>query len=178
MDFDINKSKKFLGNGLFQKTLFDGRLSVKQLLLILVVIIAIVIVVKLLTGVWRTITTIVIIVLSLLRFGLISPAQMKDVGKKVEAEGISSYSQYINKSENIRATDDNKIQINLGDEWVSIDQIESIMTSTPLVGNGDKISVSVDGEVYEIDDRNVADLLKKFTDGNFLHQMFGTFKER
>ena len=44
MEFDIKKSKSFFGNGLLEKTVFDGKMTVKQLLLILVVVIAVLIV--------------------------------------------------------------------------------------------------------------------------------------
>ena len=177
MEFDVNKSKNFFGNGLLEKTLFDGKLTVKQLLLILVVVIAVIIVLKLVTGVMRTITTIIIIVFALLRFGLIAPAQIKDAGKQVAAKGISYYSSHIKSSDSIRANG-NSIEVKVGEGdkaiWVPVDKIESIITQNPLTGKD--MSVSVDGEIYKIKDDHVADLLKEMTDGNFLHKIFGTFK--
>ena len=178
MDIDVNKSKEFFGNGLLEKTLFDGKLTVKQLLLILIVIIAVVIVLKVVTGVMRIVITAVIIVMALLRFGLIAPAQIKDAGKQVAAKGISAYTTHIKSSDNIRANG-NSIEIRIGDgedaKWVSIDKIESIITQNPLTGKD--MSVSVDGEIYKVEDEHVVDLLKSLTDGNFLHKIFGTFKE-
>ena len=159
MDFDIKKSKDFFGSDFTQKTLFNGRITVKQLILIIVVVIAVLIVLKLVTGVMKTVLLAVIICVALLRFGLISPAPIKDAGKKVTAEYTE---KYVNKSDNLRKTGDT-IEIKVGDKWVPIDKVESIMTSNPLTGN--KMSISVDGEIYEVEDEHVVDMMKTFTDG-------------
>ena len=176
MDFDVKKSKDFFGSDITQKTLFNGRITVKQLILIIVVVIAVLIVLKLVTGTLKIIITAIIIVVALFRFGLISPAPLKDAGKKMAQDEIKSYStKYINQSDNIRLSSDNKIEIKVEDKWVPIDKIESIMAPNPLTG--DKLSISVDGEIYEVNDKYVVAMLKTFTDGNILHKLFGTFKD-
>jgi len=178
MEFDINKSKSFFGNGLMQKTLFNGRMTVKQLLLILVVLIAVLIVLKLVTGIMKTILLVVIIAVALLRFGLISPAPIKDAGKKAVQEGINEYkTKYINKTDNLRTNngpEGEQVEIKVGGEWIPIDNIESIMYPNPLTGK--KMGISVDGEIYEVEDKYVIDMMKTFTNGNILHRLFGTFK--
>ena len=176
MEFDIKKSKSFFGNGLLEKTVFDGKMTVKQLLLILVVVIAVLIVLKLVTGVMKTILLVVIIAFAVLRFGLTFPATIKDTDKKIAEEGIATYNtKYVNRTDNLKSSG-NDILIKVGDEWVSVKEVESILYPNPLTGK--KMGISIDGEIYQVEDEYVINMLKSFTDGNILHQIFGTFKDK
>ena len=67
-------------------------------------------------------------------------------------------------------------RVKVGDEWISVKEVESILYPNPLTGK--KMGISIDGEIYQVEDEYVINMLKSFTDGNILHQIFGTFKNK
>jgi hypothetical protein len=100
---------------------------------------------------------------------------MGDIGKQLAAEGIAKYQEYAGASDNIRVvtvdkkTGEKGIEIKLLDNWVNIDDIDSIV-------NGKKeMTVNINGQSYTVNDPKVIEMLKTFTDGNFIQKIFKVF---
>jgi uncharacterized membrane protein len=72
-------------------TVFNGKLTLSQLVMIITVILVIAFVVKLLKGVVRTVCIVVALCILAIHFGLTSPTQLKDVSTQLATNGISAY---------------------------------------------------------------------------------------
>ena len=157
------------------KTILNGKMTVKQLLIIIAVAIIVVLVLSLIKKGIKFIIVGALVIYACIHFGLISPAQMGDIGKQLAAEGIAKYQEYAGASDNIRVvtvdkkTGEKGIEINLLDNWVNIDDIDSIV-------NGKKeMTVNINGQSYTVNDPKVIEMLKTFTDGNFIQKIFKVF---
>ena len=166
----IEQSKSFL-----DKTLFDGKLTVKQLLIFIIVVIAILLVLKFFKGIIKLIFAAGLAIYFMLHFGLISPAQLGDISKTIAKEGIAYYQQLAGESDNIRVVTDKKsqekrIEVKLGETWVDLEDIDSITSGKKA------IKVNIGGQTYTVNDPKVMEMLKSFTDGNFIQKIFNIFE--
>ena len=160
------------------QTIFGGKMTMKQLVGIISIAVIIILVLALLKNILKFIIIGGLIIYAGIHFGIISPAQVKDIGKQITANGIEQYQKYINASDNIRAVTVNKetkekgIEIRIKDKWVNIDKISSVI-------NGDGLlTVVIDGESYTITDPETIELIKQFTEGNFIQKIFNIFDSK
>lgn len=135
------------------KTFFGGRLTLSQLIFIILAVVVVIVVLKLLKGVLRIVLTITTLVIFLLQFGLASPTQLGDITKVIAEEGISAYNTYAKNSDNIKLEDD-KIMVKLNDNWYSVNDIDSIIST-----GDDSISITINGKSYATKDKTMIKLL-------------------
>lgn len=156
------------------KTILDGKLTVKQLISIIGVIIIILLIFILLKTLIKFILIGGIILVIGVYLGLISPIQARNISTQITANGIEQYQKYIKASDNIRAVTDKNtkkkgIEIRVNDEWVNIDKIDSVV-------NGDGLlTIIIDGKYYVINDPKMIELIKQFTKGNLIQRIFNVY---
>ena len=135
------------------KTFFGGRLTLSQLICIILAVVVVIVVLKLLKGVLRIVLTVTTLIIFLLQFGLASPTQLGDITKVIAEEGISAYNTYAKNSDNIKLEDD-KIMVKLNDNWYSVNDIDSIIST-----GDDSISITINGKSYATRDKTMIKLL-------------------
>ena len=153
------------------KTFFDGRVTASQLVAIILAIIAVVVVMKILKGIVRTAITVGVIVVALVHFGICQPAQVKDATTLIAQQGIQTYQKYADSSDNIQVDAQNKdIKIKVGNQWVSTNDIQSIVTGDATV------SITVNDTTISVDDKQVVEMLKTMSSGNPIQQLLNIYK--
>lgn len=135
------------------KTFFGGRLTLSQLICIILAVVIVIVVFKLLKGVLRIALTVTTLIIFLLQFGLASPTQLGDITKVIAEEGISAYNTYAKNSDNIKLQN-NKIMVRLNDNWYSVNDIDSIVST-----GDDSISITINGKSYATKDKTMIKLL-------------------
>lgn len=135
------------------KTFFGGRLTLSQLICIILAVVIVIVVFKLLKGVLRIALTVTTLIIFLLQFGLASPTQLGDITKVIAEEGISAYNTYAKNSDNIKLQN-NKIMVRLNDNWYSVNDIDSIVST-----GDDSISITINGKSYATRDKTMIKLL-------------------
>lgn len=135
------------------KTFFGGRLTLSQLIFIILAVVVVIVVLKLLKGVLRIALTVTTLIIFLLQFGLASPTQLGDITKVIAEEGISAYNTYAKNSDNIKLQN-NKIMVRLNDNWYSVNDIDSIVST-----GDDSISITINGKSYATRDKTMIKLL-------------------
>lgn len=135
------------------KTFFGGRLTLSQLICIILAVVIVIVVFKLLKGVLRIALTVTTLIIFLLQFGLASPTQLGDITKVITEEGISAYNTYAKNSDNIKLQN-NKIMVRLNDNWYSVNDIDSIVST-----GDDSISITINGKSYATRDKTMIKLL-------------------
>lgn len=135
------------------KTFFGGRLTLSQLICIILAVVIVIVVFKLLKGVLRIALTVTTLIIFLLQFGLASPTQLGDITKVIAEEGISAYNTYAKNSDNIKLQN-NKIMVRLNDNWYSVNDIDSIIST-----GDDSISITINGKSYATRDKTMIKLL-------------------
>ena len=135
------------------KTFFGGRLTLSQLICIILAVVIVIVVLKLLKGLLRIALTVTTLIIFLLQFGLASPTQLGDITKVIAEEGISAYNTYAKNSDNIKLQN-NKIMVRLNDNWYSVNDIDSIVST-----GDDSISITINGKSYATRDKTMIKLL-------------------
>lgn len=135
------------------KTFFGGRLTLSQLIFIILAVVIVIVVLKLLKGLLRIALTVTTLIIFLLQFGLASPTQLGDITKVIAEEGISAYNTYAKNSDNIKLQN-NKIMVRLNDNWYSVNDIDSIVST-----GDDSISITINGKSYATRDKTMIKLL-------------------
>ena len=138
-------------------TLFDGAITLSQLVMILLCIVAVIVLFKLLKGLFKVAIIAVTVIFFVVQLGIASPTQLKDVANVIEEKGVEAYNSLVSASENIRVTEDNTIEVCIDDAWVNIEDIKSIIS-----GAEDKLTVIIDGVSHVIEDENIQKLLEQF----------------
>ena len=131
-------------------TLFDGAITLSQLVMILLCIVAVIVLFKLLKGLFKVAIIAVTVIFFVVQLGIASPTQLKDVANVIEEKGVEAYNSLVSASENIRVTEDNTIEVCIDDAWVNIEDIKSIIS-----GAEDKLTVIIDGVSHVIEDENI-----------------------
>lgn len=137
-------------------TFLDGKLTLRQVVIIGVGVLAFLLILRFLKGVIRKVLLVVSIVVTLVHFGVVSPTQVADIEKMVAEKGVKAYESYAKTSENIKIEGD-KILICVGGQWINISEV----TTFDLAGEGNA-RIGVGGEVYETQDTNIIKLLQLF----------------
>ena len=127
-------------------TLFNGKITLSQLIVGIGAIAVIIIALKFLKKTVRTVTLIGAICFALVHYGLATPTQLKDVGMQIAKDG----------SENIQLNNDS-ISIKIEDKWISLKDIQSFVST-----GDDSVSITVDGQSYAVNDKSVVQLLNMF----------------
>lgn len=138
-------------------TLFGGKITLSQALMILLAAAVILFALKVLKSIVRTIVIVVAICVCLVHFNIASPDQIKDAATQIAQTGIASYQTVVDSSQNIRYQG-NTIQVNLNDNWVDVGNITSIVG-----GENGKATVVANGKSYVVNDSAVIQLLQMFT---------------
>lgn len=138
-------------------TLFNGRITLSQALMILAAVLVILFALKVLKSIVRVIVIVVAICACLVHFNIASPAQIKDAATQIAQTGISGYQTIVDSSQNIRY-EDGTIQVHLGDKWVNVSQVTSVVG-----GSSGKATVVAGGKSYVVEDTAVIQLLRMFT---------------
>lgn len=139
------------------KTYFDGRITQTQLIVIILAVIALIILRKVLKGIVRTLIMVGVACFALVYFGVASPTQIKDTAKTIQDKGIATYQTMAKSSDNIQVKGKD-VQIKVGNEWYSVSDIKSV------VNVGATLSIRVGDKTVAIDDKQVIDLIKTFSD--------------
>lgn len=137
-------------------TLFNGKITLSQLIVGIGAIAVIIIALKFLKKTVRTVTLIGAICFALVHYGLATPTQLKDVGMQIAQDGVAKYQAVAEMSENIQLNN-NSISIKIEDKWVSLDNIQSFVST-----GDDSVSITVDGQSYAVNDKSVVQLLNMF----------------
>jgi hypothetical protein len=137
-------------------TLFDGKITLSQLIIMIVAIMAVGIVLKLLKGVIKIVLSVGIACVLLVQADIVSPTQLKDVSSQIANAGVETYKTVAAKSSNIKIKD-STIMLNLNDKWIDIKDIDSVIQS-----GKNKLTIIVDGMSYLTDDSEVVNLVKSF----------------
>lgn len=157
---------------ILNKTLLDGKITVQQLLIVILVAIIAILVIKFIKGIISTLVVIGVVIVALMYQGVISPVQVKDVSKKLAAQGITAYQKYADESDDVKIVDDD-IQVKVGNTWVSVNEIDSVVSN---IGSA-SMSVSVNGQTYTLDDDKAVEMLKDLTSGdeNAIQKLFNMY---
>ena len=131
--------------------LFDGKMTLEQLIIILVAAIVVGLIIKFVKGTIRMILTVITICVCLVRFSIVTPKQLADAGLAVKKNGVEYYRSFANSSSNIRISG-SSLQIRANNEWYSVNDVTAI--------NGN--SIIVKGESVPVDDENILRLLETF----------------
>ena len=137
-------------------TFFDGKVTLGQIIAVILCIVVVGIAWKFIKGLLKTAIMIVVVCVALVYFGIASPEQITDVAGTIKEYGVETYQKFADASENIKVAE-GSIQINLGDKWVDISEIGSMVS-----GAKDTVTVNVNGESYTIEDSQVLELLDQF----------------
>lgn len=137
-------------------TFLDGKLTLRQVVIIGVGVLAFLLILRFLKGVIRKVLLVVSIVVTLVHFGVVSPTQVADIGKMIAEKGVKAYESYAKASENIKI-DGDKLLICVGGQWINISEV----TTFDLAGEGNA-RIGVGSTVYETQDANIIKLLQLF----------------
>ena len=137
-------------------TLFDGKVTLSQLVVCIIGLLVVGFALKVLKGIFRTIMEIVAICVVLIHYGIASPTQLADIAGQIKDKGIESYQSFASMSDNIKI-EDSDVQIKLNDNWVSVSDITSF-----IQGDNGVVTVVVDDETITIEDEAVLSLLNTF----------------
>lgn len=138
-------------------TLFDGKMTLSQAVAIVMTIAVVLFAIKVLKKTIRLVVCVCAVCACLVHFNIASPAQIRDAATQVAQAGVASYQAIADSSKSIRL-EGKSIQIIVGDKWVDVSDITSIVG-----GESGKATVVVDGESYVVEDTAVIKLIKSFT---------------
>lgn len=138
-------------------TLFGGRVTLSQLVVIVLALIAVFLVLKFIKGVVKFIVMGVIICYSLVHFGIASPQQLKDVSSQIIDKGIGFYETFVEASSNIKYEDDKLMICTDGDVWLNVSEIKSFVT-----GKEGVVTIKTSDGSYTVSDSEVIKLLETF----------------
>lgn len=136
-------------------TLFDGKMTLGQVVIILLAVFAVFFILRLCKGVIKFVFTAVVVVVALVWAGVVSPDQLKDVGDKLAQAGTEAYEKFAEASDAVQI-EGGDVQINLEGDWVSVSDIKSI------IKNGDSATVITEDGEYVTEDTVILDLLGTF----------------
>lgn len=137
--------------------LFDGKMTLSQLVVIIIAIAVVLIALKVIKTAMRAVVCVVAVCFCLVYFNIASPDQLKDVAGQIASAGVSGYQTVIDSSQNIK-WEDNSIKVNVEGKWINASDIESIVG-----GDSGKATIVANGNTYVVDDSAVIQLLKMFT---------------
>lgn len=137
-------------------TVFGGKMTLGQALMIAIVITGVVLALKLAKGVIRFVITGVLVCYCLVSFNIMSPDQLKDIAETVKSKGTKYYQTFAKESDNIKI-DGTDIKVKLKKDWVSVSDIESIVS-----GKKGTLTVKTKNKKYVTDDSVVISLIKTF----------------
>lgn len=137
-------------------TLFDGKITLGQLIAVIVALITLIVVFRALRGATRLLLSFAVIMLVALYFNLVSPTQIANVTDKMQEIGSGVLQQFANTSDKIRISDKD-VQLNLGGTWVSLSDIDNFVISDSGV-----VTINFNGETLSSDDSDIVGLLKLF----------------
>jgi hypothetical protein len=137
-------------------TLFNGKVTLSQLIMFILVVVVVAFFFKLLSGIIRTVAIIIAVCVLAIHLGLTSPTQLKDVSSQLATTGVETYQKVIDASKNIKSSG-STIYIKLGDDWIDITSVDSI-----IKGADGTLTVISNGVSYLTDDTNIIELLQDF----------------
>ena len=138
-------------------TLFGGRVTLSQLVVIVLALIAVFLVLKFIKGVVKFIVMSIIICYSLVHFGIASPQQLKDVSSQIIDKGVGFYETFVEASSNIKYEDAKLMICTDGDVWLDVSEIKSFVT-----GKEGVVTIKTSDGSYTISDSEVIRLLETF----------------
>ena len=139
-----------------KEMIFDGRMTVGQLLAIVAGVVLVLLLLKILKKTFRWVAIVAAFIWFTVSYGLLSPEQLEDVGAKIYENGIGSYQKFADASSHIELAHD-KVRILLGDTWYDVGDLKSWVKSA----NGVVDILTPDGSV-SIEDETVVRLLESF----------------
>ena len=138
------------------KTYFGGRITQSQLIVSILVILAIIVFIKVLKGIVKKVVFIGLIAFLAVYFGLTTPSQLTNVARDISDYGLDYYKTYAAVSKNIKI-DNKTLKIKLGNDWVDVKDIQSVVSS-----NDNFMTLVSDGVSYVVDDAKVIELINSF----------------
>lgn len=138
-------------------TLFNGSVTVEQVVLAVLGILALVLVLKFVKTIIKVFLAVAICVFTIIAFSNNSPVDINNITDTIKQTGLEYYEKFAETSENIDIDLDlDKIKLKLEDTWVELSDSISVIKSE------DSITLIIDGKSYKVDDTSVIELLESF----------------
>lgn len=139
------------------KTLFDGNITWLQCVQVLIAFVIIILVAKMIKGVFKFIVLVVLCVALVYSLNKNGTSKLEDLTAVTDNSSLHTIQEITKLSSNVKL-EDNDIAIKVGDDsWVRMSDISSF-----VVIDGDKVSLSVQGNDILITDDEVVRLLELF----------------
>lgn len=136
-------------------TLFNGKITLSQFLVIICGLLAVLIVIKVLKKTMRMIMIAIIAYFSFIYLGAASPTYLYSTAENIQKEGISSFAKIVESSDRLKIEDQSILVQVEEDIWLDVTEIDSMMNSK----NG--ITIISNGESYVINDQTIINLLNE-----------------
>lgn len=146
-------------------TFINGKITLRQIIVLVIAFIVILAVTKFLKGIIRTAATVIILCGAMGYYGVTAPVTLQNSSSLINGNGTETYQTIAKASDSIKFKN-NTISVRIQDKWYSLDDITSV------ISYGDDIAVNVNGKVLQVDSPAVADLINSSSDKNILQKIF------